>query len=36
MDELCIVICGDWVCSSNGEWKLEICNKLFSRVFPIS
>ncbi|CAD5324581.1 unnamed protein product [Arabidopsis thaliana] len=36
MDELCMVICGDWVCSSNGEWKLEICNKLFSRVVPIS
>jgi len=36
MDEFCMVICGDWVCSLNGEWKLEICNKLFSRVVPIS
>ncbi|CAE5960259.1 unnamed protein product [Arabidopsis arenosa] len=35
LDDFCIVICGEWICSSNGEWKLEISNKHFSRVVPI-
>jgi len=35
MDDYIMVICGEWFCSSNGEWKLEICNQLFSRIVPI-
>ncbi|CAD5327187.1 unnamed protein product [Arabidopsis thaliana] len=35
MDDYIMVICGEWFCSSIGEWKLEICNQLFSRVVPI-
>jgi len=35
MDDYIMVICGEWFCSSNRKWKLEICNQLFSRVVPI-
>lgn len=35
MDEMCMVVCGKWVCGSDGKWEFVVDKGKMARMIPV-
>ncbi|KAF3544494.1 hypothetical protein DY000_02009575 [Brassica cretica] len=35
MDEMCMVMCGAWVCGSDGKWEFVVDKTNMERIIPV-